>query len=117
MKINKIKKGVCLKLNAAYPIYEDYYGGADKVCGYTEADDIAEVTYIAPEYKTILHPMLKISDDLELSHEEKIQDGYYIELVLRSGRYAGYDCLALNEEDMKVAREIKGAHNYGARKD
>lgn len=87
--------GLLFKLNVKYPVYDS----DDEVIGYTDPSDVAVVVFDDSKSEVVTFK------------ERKVELGDYIELTVASGRWAGYDNLALNKADIKKATLI-GLENY-----
>ena len=74
--------GRLLRLNKCYPIYDDN----DNIIGHTSKEDLA----------VVIHDNLK----------SEFKDFQEIECTIATGKFAGYDRLALNKNDIKKASYV-----------
>lgn len=89
-------EGKIIKLNKPYPITND----EDKILGYTEAGDMAVITFAEIGNKIENRKIMDISDELSIAVPLKTEEESYFEIVIVSGKYIGVDSLALNLSDI-----------------
>ena len=96
-------EGKLIRMNKSYPIYTD----DDEIVGYTEAGDMAVITFAEIKKKTGYKTVTKISDELSIGIPV-ITDGEegYFETVIVSGKFIGVNSLALDLTDIKESTFI-----------
>ena len=96
-------EGKLIRMNKPYPICND----DDEIIGYTEAGDMAVITFAEIKKKTGYKAVAKVSDDLSI-RIPVVADGEkgYFETVITSGKYIGIDSLALDLDDIATSTFI-----------
>ena len=98
MKIYDSFRGRAFRVNCEYPIYD----GADNIIGHTAATDIIVITY--DESKSDVQKcVIGTGDGVGDFEVRDIEHGDYLEATVATGKFAGYDGLALNVSDIKKA--------------
>lgn len=90
-------EGKLIRMNKPYPITND----EDEILGYTEAGDMAVITFAKIKNKIGYRKMANISDELGIviPFDTGKEEGYF-ETVIVSGKFIGVDSLALNLSDI-----------------
>lgn len=86
-----------IRMNKSYPITND----EDEILGYTEAGDMAVITFAEIKNKIGYRKVADISDELDIAipFDTGKEEGYF-ETVIVSGKFIGVDSLALNLSDI-----------------
>ena len=90
-------EGKLIRMNKPYPITND----EDEILGYTEAGDMAVITFAEIKNKIGYRKMANISDELGIviPFDTGKEEGYF-ETVIVSGKFIGVDSLALDLPDI-----------------
>ena len=96
-------EGKIIRMNKPYPITND----EDEILGYTEAGDMAVITFAEIKNKIGYRKMANISDELGIviPFDTGKEEGYF-ETVILSGKFIGVDSLALDLTDIKESTFI-----------
>lgn len=90
-------EGKIIRMNKPYPITND----EDEILGYTEAGDMAVITFAEIKNKIGYRKVADISDELDIviPFDTEKEEGYF-ETVIVSGKFIGVDSLALDLTDI-----------------